>query len=91
MEAFRMIEETRRNDVNPFREMLQRMGAFGGPTLGDVGGVPPQPGRLPQQSALAQGQQSPDLQKLVQMLISKGVPEDQALQQAQQLMQQRGA
>lgn len=89
MEAFRMIEETRRNDVNPFREMLQRMGAFGGPTLGDVGGVPPpQQGRMPQQASQAQ---SPDLQKLVQMLIAKGVPEEQALQQAQQLMQQRGA
>jgi hypothetical protein len=83
MDAFRIIDESRKSDVNPFREMLQKMGAFGGPTMGDMAGVPGRTGPPPAQ------QQSPELQRLVQSLVAQGVPEDQALQQAQQLMSQR--
>lgn len=84
MEAMKEIMQSRAQHTNPFREMLQKMGAFGGPQLQDA--IP----SLPQAERQQGGQQGggQDLQRLVQMLMAKGMPKEQAMQQAQQLMKQ---
>jgi len=83
--------ESRQRDVNPFRELLKQMGAFGGPNLNELGGVPQEGG---QQQASGMQPAPPDpaeqMRKLVAMLIAKGMPQEQAIAKARQLAQGGG-
>jgi hypothetical protein len=86
MEGFKLILESRMRDRNPFREMLVRMGAFGGPNLQELGGVGQQAagGQPPVPS-----QETGDIRHLVGELIKRGVPEQQAVQMAQKIALQQ--
>lgn len=85
--AIKMIMESRQRDVNPFRELLAKMGAFGGPNLSELGGM--------QQGGQEQQPQAPSmppdpgeqLRKLVAMLVAKGMPQEEAVAKAKQLAQ----
>lgn len=85
MESLKMIMASRQADRNPFRELLDKMGVFGGPNLQEMGGVPAMPPR-PANAMPQQGGQ--DIRKIVALLMSKGVPEDEAVAQAQKMSQQ---
>lgn len=81
MSAVEMIMQARQQDVNPFREMLKQMGAFSAqPNLNELGGVQPtaNPG---------QGEQ---LRQMVAKLIAKGMPQEEAIAQAKQMLGGRG-
>jgi len=80
VESLKFLMASRQSDVNPFREMLKQMGAFGGPNLQELGGVQGQ-----QQDPRAMPERHPDLRKAIAMLMAKGVPEAEAIAQAKQL------
>jgi len=88
-DAIKMIMESRQRDVNPFKELLTKMGAFGGPNLQELGGMPQGGGQQ------VGGQPMPpdpgeQMRKLVAMLIAKGMPQEQAVAKARQLAQGNG-
>lgn len=85
MDALQMIMESRMRDRNPFRDMLQKMGAFGGATMQDMQGAIPTPqGPIPPQLA-------EQFQRIVKALIAQGMPAPQAIAKAKQIIQQMAA
>lgn len=86
MDAIAAIMQSREQDVNPFREMLKAMGPLA-PNLKEMGGVPPLPGR-PANAMPGNGDQ---MRQLIAQLIAKGVPQEQAIEQARQMLANRGA
>lgn len=89
MDAIATIMQSRQEDVNPFREILKQMGALA-PNLKELGGVPPMPARPANAMPGGGGGNGDQMRQLIAQLIAKGVPQEQAIEQARQMLAGRG-